>query len=324
MDDRDHHDTNVVSLRRKDDLRGRDQDQVASTIFAEQDEISTFSQGNLVPPRPAGQAVDEGASPADDPFFEQHLRQSSADRQPTSDAKIVVEADEYFAELVAQSATEMADRLRSRQQSPAVAMPGSASLPVDAARIRRRGWRVASQGGPRRHLSRSVVIFVSTGLLAGAALALIVVFLGHQPGPGPRPGTDPQLASMLSVDRNPFNLEVHSSSRSAKAAAHSRHTARPQRTRSAGRIRTAVRVRRARRSTTSASAASVAPTNVSQPAGSSSSGSATGAPATSSPASNQALPQTSSTPSSGQAASSNNPPAFGPNGTLAPGHSSIG
>lgn len=282
MDDHDHPDTNVVSLRRKHDLRGRDQDQVASTIFAEQDEISTFSQGNLVPPTPPGQPVDQGPTRPTDPFFDKHLRQRSPDRELTSGANIDLDADEYFARLVAQSATEMADQLQERE-SPAVSLPGSASLPVHAARLRRHGWRL---GVPlsvsrrhRGHASRSVVIFVSTGLLAGAALALIVVFLGHQPAPGPRPGTDPQLASMLSVDRSPFNLQANSSSRSAKAATRSRHVAQRRRTRAAERSRTAVRVNHLRRAATSSSAASAPPANVSQSVGSSSSGSATGASA---------------------------------------------
>jgi hypothetical protein len=297
---------------------------VASRIFAEEDEISTFSQGNLVPPTPPGQAANQGPSPADDPFFEEHLRQPSTDRELTCDADVGLEADEYFAQLVAQSATEMATQLPDREQSPAVSMPGSAHLPVDANRTPRRRWRVGrSQSAPRRHrghaaASRSVVVLMSTAVLAGAALALIVVSLGHQPAAVQSHGTDSQLASMLSVDRNPFKLKVDSSSRRVKPAARLRHAARPRRTRAAVRSRAAVN--RLRRTSTSASATSAPPANVSQSAGSSSSGSATGAPATSSTASSEPPPQTSS----GQAASSNTPPAFGATGTLAPGHSSIG
>ncbi len=77
MDDRDHHDTNVVNLRRREDSGGRDRGQVASTIFADQDEISTFSQGNLVPPSPPPPA-DEDSPRAADPFFEEHTCGSRA------------------------------------------------------------------------------------------------------------------------------------------------------------------------------------------------------------------------------------------------------
>jgi hypothetical protein len=327
MDDRDHHDTNVVSLRRKDDLRGRDQDQVASTIFAEQDEISTFSQGNLVPPSPPGQSVSQGPTQPADPFFDQHLQRPGTDRELTSDANVGKETDEYFDQLVAQSATEMADELQDRDP-PAVSLPGSASLPVHAARLDRHGWRFGvSLSAARWHrghaaASRSVVILMAAGLLAGAALALIIVSLEHQPPPAQSRGADPQLASMLSVYRNPFKLGVHSSSRSAKAATRSRHITQRRRTKAADRIRTAARVSRGRPSTASASATS-RPANVSQSAGLSS-GSATGATVTSSPATSEPAPQTSSSPTSGQAASSNNAPAFGPGGTLGPGHSSIG
>jgi hypothetical protein len=52
MDDRNRPDTNVVLLRRKGDPSEAERERVASTIFAEPDDIATFSRGNLVPPRP--------------------------------------------------------------------------------------------------------------------------------------------------------------------------------------------------------------------------------------------------------------------------------
>jgi len=60
MDDRDHHDTNVVNLRRRDDPGGRDRGQVASTIFAEQDEISTCLARQPRPAEPTTTATRPG------------------------------------------------------------------------------------------------------------------------------------------------------------------------------------------------------------------------------------------------------------------------
>jgi hypothetical protein len=70
MDSRQPPDTNVVRLRRNGDLSDEELRRLASTIFAEQDEVGTFSRGNLVPPKPPTPPTrDDVSSP--DPFFDE-------------------------------------------------------------------------------------------------------------------------------------------------------------------------------------------------------------------------------------------------------------
>ncbi len=52
MDDRKPPDPNVVRLRRDGDFSDEERQRLASTIFADQDEVGTFSRGNLIPPAP--------------------------------------------------------------------------------------------------------------------------------------------------------------------------------------------------------------------------------------------------------------------------------
>ena len=61
MDGRDQPDTNVVRIRRKGDPSEAERRRLASTIFAEQDDVGTFSRGNLVPP-----PTDHPTGPRDD------------------------------------------------------------------------------------------------------------------------------------------------------------------------------------------------------------------------------------------------------------------
>jgi len=70
MDDRKPPDTNVVRLRRSGDPSDEERQRLASTIFAPQDEVGTFSRGNLVPPAPSAPPA-SNKPPAADPFFEQ-------------------------------------------------------------------------------------------------------------------------------------------------------------------------------------------------------------------------------------------------------------
>ena len=61
---------NVVRLRRNGDLSDEERQRLASTIFADQDEVGTFSRGNLIPPAPPTPPA-SNEPPAADPFFEQ-------------------------------------------------------------------------------------------------------------------------------------------------------------------------------------------------------------------------------------------------------------
>ena len=60
MDGRDQPDTNVVQIRRRGDPSEAERRRLASTIFAEPDDVATFSRGNLVPPRPNSRDAQRG------------------------------------------------------------------------------------------------------------------------------------------------------------------------------------------------------------------------------------------------------------------------
>jgi hypothetical protein len=81
MDSGEPPETNVVRLRRDGDLTDEERRRLASTIFAEQDEVGTFSRGNLVPPKPATPPTSEDSS-ALDPFFEKLQTDLPRDHMP--------------------------------------------------------------------------------------------------------------------------------------------------------------------------------------------------------------------------------------------------
>jgi hypothetical protein len=85
MDDRTRPDTNVVLLRRKGEPSEAERERVASTIFAEPDDIATFSRGNLVPPPPDTRDDAEEPAPSSDPFFDrlQETSESDGTKRPT-------------------------------------------------------------------------------------------------------------------------------------------------------------------------------------------------------------------------------------------------
>ena len=108
MDDRTRPDTNVVLLRRKGDPSEAERERVASTIFAEPDDIATFSRGNLVPPRPDTRDADEEPAPSPDPFFDRLQEASKTDgTQPADLADDGESTDAYFDRLATQSPAEM-------------------------------------------------------------------------------------------------------------------------------------------------------------------------------------------------------------------------
>ena len=92
MDNGKPPDTNVVRLRRNGDPSDEERQRLASTIFAEQDEIGTFSRGNLVPPAPTAPPASDEFSAAD-PFFEQlQAPASGAERRPAAAGDRLLEA----------------------------------------------------------------------------------------------------------------------------------------------------------------------------------------------------------------------------------------
>ena len=107
MDNGKPPDTNVVRLRRNGDPSDEERQRLASTIFAEQDEIGTFSRGNLVPPAPTAPPASHEPSAAD-PFFEQ----PSAPHRSTHPR--AAEADEMTATLRPRTSNDSAPRRQPR------------------------------------------------------------------------------------------------------------------------------------------------------------------------------------------------------------------
>ena len=126
MDDRDQPDTNVVNLRRKHDPDSGQREELASTIFADEDEIGTFSRGNLVPPRASGPRTNGRSTAPADPFFDRYRQGPS--NGTASDDNAAVDEDstaEYFDRMNARTPAEMA--ASGTASAAPNAMPGSAS-----------------------------------------------------------------------------------------------------------------------------------------------------------------------------------------------------
>jgi hypothetical protein len=189
MDGRDQPDTNVVRIRRKGDPSEAERTRLASTIFAEQDDVGTFSHGNLVPPR-TGQpdkAPDDGQTTVD-PYFENLQRTNGGHGQSATERSGDPETIAYFDRLATQSAGEMAAMVDAQSGEPA--MPGSAQLPADLAHAARRrphadsvsmvarrtmpriGWIRAP--GIARLVRPTILATLAATLVAGAAFAAIL------------------------------------------------------------------------------------------------------------------------------------------------------
>lgn len=124
MDSGQPPDTNVVRLRRDGDLTAEERRRLASTIFAEQDEVGTFSRGNLVPPKPATPPTSEDSS-APDPFFEKLQADLPRDHtRASAGANGREDTTAYFERLGAQTPAEMSQSMAP--EMAATAMPGSA------------------------------------------------------------------------------------------------------------------------------------------------------------------------------------------------------
>jgi hypothetical protein len=147
MDDRTPPDTNVVLLRRKGDPCEAERERVASTIFAEPDDVATFSRGNLVPPPPDARDANDEAAPSADPFFDRlQAASKTAETQRTDLADDGESTDAYFDRLATQSPAEMSTSGASIPTgSP---MPGSALLPSDFARPSRHHRRLRGRLSP--------------------------------------------------------------------------------------------------------------------------------------------------------------------------------
>jgi hypothetical protein len=226
MDGRDQPDTNVVRIRRKGDPSETERKRLASTIFADEDDIGTFSRGNLVPPRPDARDTNQELAPSSDPFLDRLPAQSKADEtQRTDPADPGESTDAYFDRLTTQSPAEM-----STNGAPTLAampMPGSALLPPELARpsrhhgrLRRRLIPPALAISPRAALrrSRSAWLLSTATLAALAALAAGIAVIGESGSPGSerqhsQPGAsasplEPLKPGFLAASANPFSATV--------------------------------------------------------------------------------------------------------------------
>jgi hypothetical protein len=154
MDDRDQPDTNVVPLQRRRETGDGQRAHVASKIFAAQDEISTFSVGNLIEP--------------------------ATRNEPPADANGIAAdgTDEFFERLIADTPAQPPGDASGGM--PAPAMPGSAGLPAEVPVRRRRGVRALAPRLPLRwSLRASALAGATVALIAGAAVAAVVLPRGR-------------------------------------------------------------------------------------------------------------------------------------------------
>jgi hypothetical protein len=212
MGDLEPTDRNVVPLRRGNGPDEKERKRLASTIFAEPDEISTFSQGNLVPPRP--QSPDQEARRSD-PFFDDRLPHPVEPLATAGSAETGTVADDYFAQLSQQSASEMTNGLSERDQPPAARLPGSAQLPAALARVRHRAWPSRLERLARPAPGRLAAISSSTVLLGVGVVLALVLGGGTTPTGVPTANPPSQLASVLDFGRSPLSLPGDQSSRTA-------------------------------------------------------------------------------------------------------------
>lgn len=208
MDDRTPPDTNVVLLRRKGDPCEAERERVASTIFAEPDDVATFSRGNLVPPRSDPRDANELA-PSADPFFDRLQAASKTDEaQRTDPADDGGSTDAYFDRLASQSPAEMSTS--GAPTSAGSPMPGSALLPADVARPRRHHGRLRGRvipsaltiqlSAPLRS-SRFAWRFSTATLGALAALVAAIAVIGGTGSSGSERDQSQRVASAGSLER---------------------------------------------------------------------------------------------------------------------------
>jgi hypothetical protein len=188
MDDRKPPESNVVRLRRDGEPDEEERRRLSRTIFASEDEVGTFSRGNLLLPPHDPPPPEPAAEP--DPFFDQL---QSPDQSATPGVSCGDRADTaaYFERLGSQTAAEMSPDATGTQPT-GVSMPGSARLPAEIDKPRRRAARrnrAATSDEPavkptvsrRRSRFALAPVAAATGVLvvAGAALAAIVAGNGH-------------------------------------------------------------------------------------------------------------------------------------------------
>jgi hypothetical protein len=133
MDGRDQPDTNVVQIRRRGDPSEAERKRLARTIFAEEDDVGTFSRGNLVPPAANRSSSSQDTARAErDPYFENLQRSHGPRRETRAPASTDFETAAYFEQLTNSSPDDMAFLTGAPlAEHP---MPRSAQLPAESVR----------------------------------------------------------------------------------------------------------------------------------------------------------------------------------------------
>lgn len=329
METRKPPDSNVVRLRRNGEPSAEEREQLASTIFAEQDEIGTFSRGNLVPPVPAASPADTERPAAPDPFFDQLQARSRGETEAEWVAGASDATDAFFDRLGSQTPAEMSQTLTP--PLAAAAMPGSASLPSDLGAKRHQPRRprstsrtpsLAQRLSPFRVPAVRAPLLGALGALivAGVALAAITGTASRHGSAARRPATEANVASgirpLLTLPTQPEHSARLPSD--ALRVQIRRRLAHPDRRRRAPKPHVVLAADRRPKSATLTT--SVAATPVEQPA------SQTVPPSsvTSQPVTQEPVAQSAGGSSVGTSSGGGSRPAFGANGVLGPGHSPNG
>lgn len=327
MDDRDHPDTNVFHLRRKDEPGEEERRRIASTIFAEEDEVGPFSRGNLVAPKPRPDDREEAGQGAD-AYFDQLQQERAAVGAAGSTSERDSETTAYFERLGRQSPAEMAQAVDTPPDEGA--LPGSARLPAEAPsagralaiRSRVHGLAAPARWSARRvrllfcahawRLGRPAVLAVlAVPVIAGVAVATMIATASDQGS---------------SASRLALQGRTHPASQHVSLAGPVKPTmighAKVRRDRTVRRHPRARLARHAARSKTRVvlaadrTSGTATPTSTSASTTSDTGGSSAAAPQYSSPPASSGSSSSAST-SSG----STSRPAFGSNGVLGPGTS---
>lgn len=348
MDDRDHTDTNVVHLRRQAERDEAEREALARTIFADQDEIGTFSRGNLVPPTESDPQHEE-SKPAADSFFDRYQVQATGEHTATNGSADALDGTAaFFDEINARSA---ADMVASPGPAPAVAtMPGSARLPAQLGQTARgrRNWRLLAIRAPRwrlvagvrrtRRVSRTIgdhartvagglglarpatprlarsAVVAALGVVSVAGVALAVAVATSSHSSTPRGVEQASMNSSKPAVPPTLAESLHQSPTTSRRRTRRSHVAKRSTHPRATRTRRHATSAGARRSAPAVRVVTVvsAPTSTTQAQGSSSSQQQS-SPTPATPSGNGATAT--------QASGSSKPPAFGPTGALGPGHS---
>lgn len=354
MAERNDHETNVVPLQRRKDPAEADRASLARTIFADEDDIGTFSRGNLVPPSSKRSPQDENQDGVDD-----HPHDSEDHRSAVSE--VDAESTTAYFERIAEGAVEASESGTDKPEG--VVMRGSAQLPLDAAPSKRgrRPPRRPPQSarfkpGGQRHSAlrlvstlqralrqRAAKPVIATGLTIvlaiGGAVVAVTTTATHAGSTIARlkqgRSSHSRNVTEPAYRLGELGIDPEIAVRRAGAPRHSRHV----RPRARGHRR-ATRAEHRARATTSTATGSTAmsasapstSTVSSQPAASSASTGQpskplTTSPPATSPTGSQPSPSPPAATSSSGGGGSSSPtsgsgtrPPFGENGTLGPGH----